>query len=65
MPLYEYVCKHCSERFEKLVRMSAAPPTVICPSCASAEVERALSTFATGGGAQRGETAAPSCGPVG
>jgi putative FmdB family regulatory protein len=63
MPLYEYLCKECGERFEKLVRMSDDPRAIPCPSCASAAVERALSTFATGG-AQR-TAAAPSCGPVG
>lgn len=63
MPLYEYICKECGQRFEKLVRMSDDPKAVRCPGCAGA-VERALSTFATAGGGQR-ETAAPSCGPVG
>ncbi len=63
MPLYEYDCKACGERFEKLVRMSDDPRSVRCPACASATIARALSTFATTGG-QR-EAAAPSCGPVG
>jgi putative FmdB family regulatory protein len=63
MPLYEYVCKECGERFEKLVRMSDDPRAVRCPACTSDGVERALSTFATGGGQH--EAAAPSCGPVG
>jgi putative FmdB family regulatory protein len=64
MPLYEYVCKSCGERFEKLVRMSGQPLMIACPACAGDEVERALSTFATGGGAQRSDAAA-NCGPVG
>jgi putative FmdB family regulatory protein len=64
MPLYEYICKSCGERFEKLVRMSDQPQSIACPTCTGAEVERALSTFATGGGVQRSDAAA-SCGPVG
>lgn len=66
MPLYEYVCNACTERFEKLVRMSDDPQAVRCPRCASDLVARALSTFATAGG-QRGSTttSAESCGPVG
>lgn len=63
MPLYEYDCKACGERFEKLVRMSDDPRSVRCPACAGGTVERALSTFATAGG--RREAAAPACGPVG
>jgi putative FmdB family regulatory protein len=63
MPMYEYTCKACGERFEKLVRTSDDPQAVRCPACASATVERAFSTFATSSG-QR-SSAAPSCGPVG
>jgi putative FmdB family regulatory protein len=62
MPLYEYVCQACGERFEKLIRSITNPAKIVCPSCASAAVERALSTFATGGGTQ---PAGPACGPVG
>ncbi|MFV9505346.1 MAG: FmdB family zinc ribbon protein [Oscillochloridaceae bacterium umkhey_bin13] len=64
MPMYEYDCKECGTRFEKLVRTSDDPQAIRCPACASATVARAFSTFATGGG-QRSVAAAPSCGPVG
>lgn len=47
MPIYEYRCKTCSNRFEALVRAST---TVICPSCKSAAVEKQLSVFAKGRG---------------
>jgi putative FmdB family regulatory protein len=63
MPLYEYVCRQCGERFEKLVRASDAQ-TVACPRCESASVTRAFSTFATGNTTERGSTS-PNCGPVG
>ncbi|MBK9714792.1 MAG: zinc ribbon domain-containing protein [Kouleothrix sp.] len=63
MPLYEYVCQSCGERFEKLIRSIIAPPEIVCPSCASVAVKRALSTFATRGG--DADRAAPACGPVG
>jgi putative FmdB family regulatory protein len=39
MPLYEYVCRHCSHPFEELVSGDASPA---CPKCASAEAERVL-----------------------
>jgi putative FmdB family regulatory protein len=45
MPIYEYRCESCSERFEELV--SASAPSPPCPSCGSSEVCRILSTFAT------------------
>ena len=63
MPLYEYVCQTCGERFEKLVRSTTNPTEIVCPSCASAAVKRALSTFATSGGGT--EAVSPACGPVG
>ena len=46
MPIYEYRCCECGERFEELVSASAesAPP---CPSCGAAGASRLLSMFAT------------------
>lgn len=41
MPLYEYSCKQCRHRFEALVRGDETPA---CPSCASSDLERHLST---------------------
>ena len=43
MPLYEFECRGCGSRFEKLVRGSETPT---CPSCNSSELERLLSMFA-------------------
>jgi putative FmdB family regulatory protein len=46
MPIYEYRCKACGERFEELVSASAkkAPP---CTSCGATGAKRLYSTFAT------------------
>ena len=49
MPLYEYRCKACGRTFEQLRRMSEEDRGVACPECQSEEVQRQLSTFATGG----------------
>jgi putative FmdB family regulatory protein len=46
MPIYEYACGDCGNRFEKLVRRFA--DEVSCPSCASASVDKQLSVFAVG-----------------
>ena len=43
MPLYEYVCKKCGQRFEALVR---AGEKTVCEKCGSPEVEKLLSAFA-------------------
>jgi putative FmdB family regulatory protein len=50
MPIYEYRCAGCGERFEELVR--GPDTTVACPACAGVEAERLLSTFAGVGGSK-------------
>ncbi len=45
MPIYEFHCLACGERFEKLVFGQAPKATVACPGCASGEVARDLSVF--------------------
>jgi putative FmdB family regulatory protein len=43
VPIYDYSCVACEERFDELLRFDdPAPP---CPSCGSAETNRLLSTF--------------------
>jgi putative FmdB family regulatory protein len=43
MPLYEYQCRGCGNRFEALVRRETPPP---CPECHGEDLERLLSMFA-------------------
>ena len=56
MPIYEYLCHACEERFEKYVR--AFGESVLCPACASADVEKLLSSFAMAGASPEAGTAA-------
>lgn len=49
MPVYEYVCQKCTSRFEKLQKSGADVEPCSCPACGSGEVQKALSTFASGG----------------
>jgi putative FmdB family regulatory protein len=49
MPLYEYLCRGCGERFEVLQRLGANGDGVLCPGCGEEHPERVLSTFAAGG----------------
>lgn len=60
MPIYEYRCQKCGEKFDKLVRSSAEPQTVTCPRCGADEVRKAFSLFGLGGGqAPLGDSCAP------
>jgi putative FmdB family regulatory protein len=56
MPIYEYRCEPCAERFEELVR--ASDPAVTCPGCGSSDVQRLLSSFAGIGGTAAAQLAA-------
>ena len=43
MPVYEYECESCGERFETLVRsIHQEPPEVPCPACQGTEVRRLI-----------------------
>jgi len=44
MPIYEYRCPSCGHDFEKLQKMSAAPPA--CPECGFEEVKKKVSASA-------------------
>ncbi len=64
MPIYEYQCKDCSKVFSKLQKISADPKAVVCPGCGSSNVERLVSSFASGGNQSSSSgygSSAPSC----
>ncbi|RQW86257.1 MAG: zinc ribbon domain-containing protein [Geobacter sp.] len=48
MPMYEYSCTKCGQRFEKLEKKAAAE-TVVCPNCGSTEVNKEFSSFSSTG----------------
>ncbi len=48
MPIYEYECRACGERFEKIVVNVSARPS--CPACDGRKVKRLPSAFGIGGG---------------
>ena len=52
MPIYEYLCDACGNKFEKLVRGSEAEVVVsgACPSCGKQELKQEYSTFAARAG---------------
>ena len=59
MPIYEYVCMECESHFEELVRNGEEPD---CPDCASANVRKQFSVFATHGTAEQPSFGGPSGG---
>lgn len=53
MPIYEYTCRKCEKKFEKLVRSMSSTEKVACPECGSKQTERELSVFAVSAEAAR------------
>ncbi len=70
MPIYEYRCSECGEKFEKLVRSSSNQTEIHCPNCDADKVERQVSVFGFSGGSSTsfggsfssGSSCAPSAG---
>jgi putative FmdB family regulatory protein len=51
MPIYEYRCESCSEKFEVLTRFAERDSAQVCPACESSKTRVLVSSFAvTGGG---------------
>ncbi|MBN1315607.1 MAG: zinc ribbon domain-containing protein [Anaerolineales bacterium] len=48
MPIYEYFCCECKNRFEKMRPMSQSDEPATCPTCHQ-EADRCASTFAAHG----------------
>jgi putative FmdB family regulatory protein len=57
MPIYEYICDSCNERFEKIVYNKQQE--IACPNCSSKKATIQLSVFAT---STPGGSAGPSGG---
>ena len=47
MPIYEYRCRECGEKFEKLVRFGTSTSEIKCPECGGRRVEKLISAFRT------------------
>jgi putative FmdB family regulatory protein len=64
MPMFEYVCRECGERFEELRSVRDDGPLPECPACGSTEATKLFSAFATSS-AGTGGGGASSCGGSG
>jgi putative FmdB family regulatory protein len=57
MPIYEYLCQSCGDKFEKLVRKTEDALEAGCPSCGQKHLKQEYSTFAA-------QTASPAAKPM-
>ncbi|MDO5576407.1 MAG: zinc ribbon domain-containing protein [Fibrobacter sp.] len=44
MPIFEYICEKCGEKFEELVK-NENEETVSCPKCNSTEIKKQFSVI--------------------
>ncbi|MGH9554712.1 MAG: FmdB family zinc ribbon protein [Terriglobales bacterium] len=67
MPIFEFVCKDCSHRFETIVQGSSSSRPQ-CPACQGRKLEQQLSVFAVRAGKKTrsaGSSPAAPCGTCG
>ncbi len=60
MPIYEYECINCGNKFELLRSSRDDKKDLKCPKCKSAEIQKVLSVVSSGTG-----NISPSCGKSG
>ena len=55
MPIYEYMCLKCNEKFSLLQTVKTSEKDTACPKCTSKDVKKVISSFCcsagSGGGA--------------
>ena len=47
MPIYEYECKSCGEKFEAHRKITDSDSELQCPKCGKKQPQRIFSTFGT------------------
>jgi putative FmdB family regulatory protein len=62
MPIYEYICMKCNEKFSVLQNIHSSEGNTKCPKCASREVKKAISAFSCASGSGSGDFAIPAPG---
>ena len=56
MPIYEYVCERCGNRFELYRGFWQPDDEIECPSCGQTSPERQFSSFSASNGSSCGST---------
>jgi putative FmdB family regulatory protein len=62
MPIFEYICQECHQRFETLVTGARQPA---CPSCHGTALDKQLSVFAVSTKSSSSSAAMAPCGTCG
>ena len=65
MPIYEYRCIQCGERFEIRQAMGEGNSQVNCPMCRSGNPQKLLSTFFSTGSSEPSDIGFPTSCPTG
>jgi putative FmdB family regulatory protein len=45
MPIYEFQCTRCENKFDELVSVSVDLKTIVCPQCGTAAPRKLMSAF--------------------
>jgi putative FmdB family regulatory protein len=61
MPIFEYQCADCGNRFEKLLRRASDEAELSCPKCGQKHLDQQLSTFSAHANGSASRDAAPVC----
>lgn len=61
MPIYEYKCDSCENKFEKLIRREADELALSCPSCGERHLSQQYSTFSAQAGGSSASAAPSGC----
>lgn len=61
MPIYEYQCLECGEKFDKLVRSTSSLPRIECPKCGGKKVKKLLSVFGVQASDSASDFTCPTC----
>jgi len=60
LPIYEYECSKCGERFELRRSIADSDSDTSCPRCGVEKVQRVFSVFATGSSANMCAPSSPT-----
>ena len=58
MPIYEYICMKCNNKFSLLQSLYPEPKDTECPKCESKEVKKMFSAFSCASGSEGGSSGA-------
>ena len=61
MPIYEFECRKCETRFEKLCRIQGTDD-IACPECGAGDVKKLISGFFSHSSSGGSSSSSSSCG---